>query len=61
MTQLGQHAIFILTAYAAALAVIAALIGWVAVDYSTQQRILGEFEQRGIRRRSAPRKKASRR
>jgi heme exporter protein D len=49
---LGPHAAFIIAAYAVALTVIAGLIGWVALDYSVQRQILGEFEKRGIKRRS---------
>jgi heme exporter protein D len=56
-TILGPHAPFIVTAYAAAPLVIAALIFWVAVDYSTQQRIIAELEKRGVKRRSARAKK----
>lgn len=54
---LGPHAAFIVAAYAAALAVLSGLIFWIALDYSTQQRLLGEFEKRGIKRRSSRRKK----
>jgi len=32
--------------------VIAALIAWVVLDYSTQRRILGDLEERGVTRRS---------
>jgi heme exporter protein D len=49
---LGPHADFIIAAYAVAIFVIAALIAWVVLDYSAQQRILGDLEERGITRRS---------
>jgi heme exporter protein D len=49
---LGPHADFIIAAYAVTIFVIAALIAWVVLDYSAQQRILGDLEKRGITRRS---------
>ena len=49
---LGSHADFIVAAYAAALFVVAALIAWVLLDYSTQRRILEDLEERGVTRRS---------
>jgi heme exporter protein D len=49
---LGQHAPFIVAAYAAAAAVIAALIAWVTLDYRTQRRALADLEARGVVRRS---------
>jgi heme exporter protein D len=49
---LGPHADFIIASYAVTAFVVAALIAWIALDYSTQQRILGDFEKRGITRRS---------
>jgi heme exporter protein D len=52
MTPLGPHADFIVAAYAVALVVIVALIVWVLVDYQSQQRLLGDLEQRGVERRS---------
>jgi heme exporter protein D len=50
---LGPHAGFIVGAYVIATAVVAALIGWVAVDHAVQKRALLELERRGITRRSA--------
>ena len=50
---LGPHAIFIITAYAAAAVVIAGLIVWVMIDHRAQKRVLGDLEARGISRRSA--------
>ncbi len=49
---LGPHADFIIAAYAVTIFIIAALIAWVVLDYSAQQRILGDLEERGITRRS---------
>ncbi len=50
---LGAHAGFIIAAYAVAVAIIAALIAWVIVDYRRQRRILADLERRGVTRRSA--------
>ena len=49
---LGSHADFIVAAYAVTLFVVAALIAWVLLDYSTQRRILEDLEERGVIRRS---------
>jgi len=49
---LGPHADFIIAAYAVTLFIVAALIGWVVLDYLAQRRILGDFEGRGMTRRS---------
>ncbi len=51
---LGPHADFIIAAYAATGIVVAILIAWVTLDYSAQQRILHNLEQRGVTRRSRP-------
>jgi heme exporter protein D len=50
---LGPHADFIIAAYALALFVVAALTAWVLLDYAAQRRLLGDLEERGVRRRSA--------
>lgn len=50
---LGPHAAFILTAYAAAIIVIGALIVWIMVDHRAQKRLLGELDSQGVTRRSA--------
>jgi heme exporter protein D len=52
MSSLGPHADFIVTAYAAALVILIALIAWVWSDYRTQRGTLNDLEQRGITRRS---------
>ncbi len=49
---LGPHADFIVAAYAMTIFVVAALVTWVALDYSAQRRILGGLEERGVTRRS---------
>ena len=49
---LGPHADFIIASYAVTMFVIAALVAWVALDYSAQRRILGDLEDRGVTRRS---------
>ena len=49
---LGPHTDFIIAAYAVTVFVVAALVAWVILDYSTQRRILGDLEVRGVTRRS---------
>ena len=49
---LGPHAAFIIAAYAAALAVVMGLIGWVIADHAAQRRRLADLEARGVTRRS---------
>jgi heme exporter protein D len=49
---LGPHAAFIVTAYAAAIGIVAGLIVWVVLDRRHLARVLGEFEARGVTRRS---------
>ncbi len=49
---LGPHADFIVASYAVTVFVIAALVAWVVLDYSSQRRILGDLEDRGVTRRS---------
>jgi heme exporter protein D len=49
---LGPHADFIVAAYAAAVLIIALLIGWVMLDHRTQQRRLAQLEASGVTRRS---------
>jgi len=50
--ELGPHAVFIVTAYAVAIGMIAALILWVALERRHLARALDGFEARGISRRS---------
>src|SRR5437588_514869 len=42
-----DHLGFIVAAYAAAAAVVIALVGWVALDYYAQRRALADLERRG--------------
>jgi heme exporter protein D len=49
---LGPHAAFIIAAYAVAVAVVVALIGWVALDNRAQRRELAKLAARGATRRS---------
>jgi heme exporter protein D len=49
---LGPHAAFILTAYAAAVVIVGALIAWVLVDYRIQRRLLADLDRSGVVRRS---------
>ncbi len=49
---LGPHAAFIVTAYAAAIAIVAGLIVWVIVDRRHLARALDELDAQGVARRS---------
>ena len=49
---LGPHAAFIVTAYAAAIAIIAGLITWIVLDRRRLGRMLDDFEAQGVTRRS---------
>ena len=49
---LGPHADFIVASYAVTVFVVAALVAWIFVDFSTQRRILGDLEGQGVTRRS---------
>ena len=49
---LASHAVFIIAAYGAALAVVAALVAWVVADHRAQRRMLAEFDARGVSRRA---------
>jgi heme exporter protein D len=48
----AQEADFIVASYAVTVFIVAALIGWIVLDYSAQRRILGDLEERGVSRRS---------
>ena len=50
----ADHLGFIAAAYAAAAAVVLALIAWVVIDYRAQRRALADLERRGFSRRSEP-------
>jgi heme exporter protein D len=49
---LGPHASFIVAAYVVTVVVVIGLVAWILRDYAAQRRILGNLEERGIRRRS---------
>ena len=49
---LGPHATFIVSAYAAAILIVAALIAWVVLDHRRQIRVLSDLEAQGVTRRS---------
>ena len=49
---LGPYAFFIVTSYALVAAVVALLIGWVAIDYRSQTQRLRELDESGVTRRS---------
>jgi heme exporter protein D len=53
MPDLGQHAAFIVAAYAVTFVAIALLAAFIIEDDRKQRRLLAELEARGIRRRSA--------
>jgi heme exporter protein D len=48
---LGPHAAFIVTAYAAAIGIVAGLIVWVVLDRRRLVRTLDELDAQGITRR----------
>ncbi len=50
---LGPHAAFIWASYAIVAGVLVLLVAWLTFDGRRQQRMIDEFEARGIRRRSA--------
>jgi heme exporter protein D len=49
----ADHLVFIVAAYAAAIAVVAALIAWVMLDYRAQSAKLAQFESRATGRGAA--------
>jgi heme exporter protein D len=49
---LGPHAVFIVTAYAAAVAIVAGLVVWVVLDRRQLVRMLAALEAQGFTRRS---------
>ena len=50
---LGPHAAFIVSAYAAAVAIVAGLVVWVVLDRRQLQRMLEQAERKGWTRRPA--------
>jgi heme exporter protein D len=51
-TMLSTYTGFIVTAYAAAIVIIAGLIAWIMCDHHRLRRVLAEAESRGVSRRS---------
>ncbi len=49
---LGPHAAFILSAYGAAIAIVAVLVLWVLVDRYRLRRAIEDLEAHGVTRRS---------
>lgn len=49
---LGPYASFIVTSYLLVAAVVAVLIGWIALDYRQQKARLRQLEASGVSRRS---------
>jgi heme exporter protein D len=49
----ANHMGFIVASYAAAVAVVGALVAWVTLDYRTQRLRLADLDTRGVTRRSA--------
>ena len=49
----GSYAIFIVGAYAAAAAIVVALIAWIVLDRRHLIRLINELEAKGITRRSS--------
>ncbi len=58
MPDLGQHAAFIIAAYAVTFVAVSALALFIVEDDRRQRRLLAELERQGVRRRSAPPKSA---
>lgn len=54
MIELGQHAGYILFAYAGVTVALVALIAWAIADARSVDRRLAALEAQGIRRRSGP-------
>jgi heme exporter protein D len=54
MLDLGPHAGFIVVSYALTALAVAGLIAWVFLEEAAQARRLAKLEERGLRRRSAP-------
>ena len=56
---LGPYADFILASYAAALAIVVAVIAWIVLERRYLLRLMHEIERRGITRRSERRTEES--
>jgi heme exporter protein D len=49
---LGPHAAFIVLSYAAAIVILAILVGWILVDHRALKRTLSALDKQGVTRRS---------
>lgn len=49
---MSAHALYVATAYAVTVSMLAGLIGWLLADQRARRRELRELEARGVRRRS---------
>ncbi len=49
---LGPHAAFILSAYGAAVVIVAALVLWIVIDRIRLRRAIEDLEAQGVTRRS---------
>jgi heme exporter protein CcmD len=47
---LGEHAGFIIAAYAVVSVVVVGLVAWIVADFRVQKRVLAELEKRSPRR-----------
>jgi heme exporter protein D len=52
MVSLGPHAMFILTAYGAAVVIVAVLVLWILIDRYRLRRTIEDLEAHGVSRRS---------
>jgi heme exporter protein D len=48
----GPYTVFIVTAYAAAIVIVAGLVAWVLIDLRHLVRVIEEMEAQGVGRRS---------
>ena len=53
---LGPHAAFIVSSYAAAIIILMVLVGWIVFDHRALKRTLSALEKQGVTRRSNERK-----
>jgi heme exporter protein D len=51
---LGPYAAFIISAYAAAIVIVAGLVAWVVLDRRHLIRAIADMEAQGVSRRSEP-------
>ena len=53
---LGPHAAFIVSSYAAAIIILMVLVGWIVFDHRALKRTFSALEKQGVTRRSNERK-----